>query len=137
VLDTCVLSDFLEGREPAAGRVRAYLAQQGILTFSAVTWYEIERGLRAIGAARRQRAFDRFTRESTVLPLDLAALDRAADVWCALRRAGRPVNDADILIAATALANGCGVATRDHHFDEIPGLRVERWGAPAQPETAP
>jgi tRNA(fMet)-specific endonuclease VapC len=38
------------------------------------------------------------------------------------------IGDADILIAASALANGCGVATNNEkHFKRVPGLHIENW----------
>jgi predicted nucleic acid-binding protein len=38
------------------------------------------------------------------------------------------IGDADILIAAAALANGCGVATNNEkHFKRVPDLHIENW----------
>jgi predicted nucleic acid-binding protein len=38
------------------------------------------------------------------------------------------VADADILIAASALANSCGIVTNNEaHFRRIAGLQVENW----------
>jgi len=44
-----------------------------------------------------------------------------------LRLKGRPIPENDIWIAAVALQHGLPLATRDDHFNEVDGLRVENW----------
>ena len=41
---------------------------------------------------------------------------------------GELIGDADILIAASALSNGCGIVTNNEaHFRRIADLQVENW----------
>jgi predicted nucleic acid-binding protein len=48
-----------------------------------------------------------------------------------LRKVGQPIEDNDILIAATALHHNLPVATRNvADFNRIPGLAVEDWSNP-------
>ena len=48
-----------------------------------------------------------------------------ADIWSDLAERGQPVGAHDLWIAATAIAHGLGVATRNSvHFERVPGLRV-------------
>ena len=45
-----------------------------------------------------------------------------------LQRVGRPLDDADLLIGAIALASkGTLVTNNTSHFDGIPGLAIENW----------
>ena len=45
-----------------------------------------------------------------------------------LERAGRTLDDADLLIGAIALASkGTLVTNNTSHFEDIPGLRLENW----------
>lgn len=44
-----------------------------------------------------------------------------------LRSAGTPIPENDIWIAATALSYQLPLATRDKHFERIPGLTVVYW----------
>ncbi|MFM8910174.1 MAG: type II toxin-antitoxin system VapC family toxin [Gemmatimonadota bacterium] len=47
----------------------------------------------------------------------------------ALGTVGQPIGERDLIIAATALAHGCDVATGNlREFTRVPGLRVEAWG---------
>jgi tRNA(fMet)-specific endonuclease VapC len=48
-----------------------------------------------------------------------------ADIWSDLAERGMPIGAHELWIAATALAHGLGVATRNStHFDRVAGLRV-------------
>jgi tRNA(fMet)-specific endonuclease VapC len=52
----------------------------------------------------------------------------AAETYADLASRGQLISDADILIAATALVRGLGVATNNEdHFARIRGLAVENW----------
>ena len=103
---------------------RAYLAEHGRFTFSAVTVFERLRGYRE--ALRRGRPyedhlkqFERLVEASIVLPFDAAAADRAARLWADCSAQARK-GLGDLMIAATAWANGLILVTRnrkDHaHF---------------------
>jgi predicted nucleic acid-binding protein len=49
-------------------------------------------------------------------------------MYANLRRQGEILPDADILVAATALANDCVLVTgNEKHFRRIKGLEVENW----------
>jgi predicted nucleic acid-binding protein len=48
-----------------------------------------------------------------------------ADIWSGLADRGEPIGAHDLWIAATSVARGLGIPTRNNsHFDRIPGLRV-------------
>jgi tRNA(fMet)-specific endonuclease VapC len=52
-------------------------------------------------------------------------------LWVLARSAGVQANDADLIIAATALEAGLVLATGNTpHFEWIPGLRIEDWRVP-------
>lgn len=63
-----------------------------------------------------------------ILPLGVPEAELAGDIRAALELRGAPIEITDILIGATALANGLIVATRNlKHFDRVSGLVVESW----------
>ena len=74
-----------------------------------------------------------ITFEAEITPNGLIKLPEkyrnlAARLYAQLRRAGTPINDADILIAAIALENDCVLVTNNvRHFNRISGLTVENW----------
>jgi predicted nucleic acid-binding protein len=64
-----------------------------------------------------------------ILPFDGVAAARYADIVVTRRRAGNPIEGFDALIAATALAAGASVATRDiGGFDGCGLTLVNPWG---------
>lgn len=128
VIDTDVLSALMRQETVVVSRARAYLADQGSLSISIITRFEILRGLYAKGAARQIAAFRSLCESSVVLPLSDEVVVRAAEIYAELKAKGRPMSDADILIAATALEHGAGVATGNvSHFRQVSGLDVENW----------
>lgn len=57
-----------------------------------------------------------------------SAFDEYATQKAALRRMGRPVDDIDLLIGATALKHGLTLVTRNtRHFVNLAGLPIENW----------
>jgi tRNA(fMet)-specific endonuclease VapC len=63
-------------------------------------------------------------------PFDAAAAREYGRLYAELRRAGRPVQVVDMMIAAIARTLGrCTVVTADTDFAAIPGLAVEDWAA--------
>ena len=65
--------------------------------------------------------------QSRIVVCDLTTSEYYGRVREALHRQGTPIPDNDIWIAACALQHGLPLATRDAHFERVPGLTVERW----------
>lgn len=127
LFDTSVLSKLFDKKPDLDERFLDYVDRHGKLTFSILTWYEIDRGLRAISKERQRRKLDQVRRESEVLPVSYEVLDRAAILYADLHKEGQTIGEIDLLIAATALTFDLGVATRDRDFGRIAGLHVEVW----------
>ena len=58
---------------------------------------------------------------------DAATAGSYAEVKVALRRAGTPIPENDIWIAALCIQHGVPLAFRDKHFPLVPGLRCLPW----------
>lgn len=99
------------------------------VAIAAVTASELLHGAhRATDAVHKQRrlAFvEAVLSRLPVLPFDLAAARIHAAVSAQLAASGINVGAHDLMIAATAVAAGYGVATRDKRsFSKVPGLTV-------------
>jgi tRNA(fMet)-specific endonuclease VapC len=102
------------------------------VALSAITASELLHGVNRapVGKRRTQReAFvERLLEQLPVLSFDLVTARIHARVWADLAAQGTAVGERDLMIAATAMARGYAVATRDERsFPRIPGLAVVRW----------
>lgn len=132
ILDTDILSEVLKQKNAQvllhAGQ---YLATHRRLAFSTMTIYEIVRGLNANQSNRQLADFLALANTSETFPIDLPVLMRAADLWVEGKRGGHPSDDADLIIAATALEAGRVLVTGNTpHFAWISGLILEDWRLP-------
>jgi tRNA(fMet)-specific endonuclease VapC len=74
---------------------------------------------------RRETFVERLLAVVPVFPFDLVTARIHASLWASLAAKGASVGAHDLLIAATAMAAGYRVATRDRRsFGKIPGLEV-------------
>jgi tRNA(fMet)-specific endonuclease VapC len=78
--------------------------------------------------AKREAFVERLLTVMPVVPFDLTAARIHARVWADLASGGITVGAHDLLIAATAMAYGCTLATQDQRsFPKIPGLNLLIW----------
>ena len=128
ILDTDILSLLMRKNAVVLARGNAYLSKNHQFTISIITRYEILRGLKAKGAQQQASRFEDFCARSRILSITDDVVLRAADIYADLYKRGELIGDADILIAASALSNGCGIVTNNEaHFRRIADLQVENW----------
>jgi len=127
VLDTNTLIHFFKGK----GRVAATLLSipPREIAIPAVVLYELEVGIAKSSQPTHRRAqLDALVTIVTVLPFDLSAAKRAAELRAALEKAGTPIGPIDVLIAGTALAYEGVLVTHDKaEFGRVKGLKTKDW----------
>jgi toxin FitB len=139
LVDTNVISEPLR-RSPET-RVAEWIDAQPLetLCLSAITVAELRFGVASLPAGKRREGLHESL-ERQVLPLfvgrvlafDLAASQFYADLMAKARAVGLAIGNADGYIAATAVANGLVVATRDTAPFEAAGLStINPWEAPS------
>lgn len=128
LFDTDAISELLRKR-PARGYVRWISGVPREDQFvSAVTVGELYRG--AFRSEERTRHLknieERVLQAVTVLPFDAAVARVYGEIHAALEAKGRPLADADLQIAATALHHALALVTGNvRHFRRVPGLQLE------------
>ena len=139
LLDTNIVSAYLNlpklvgaptATKEQVKRVRDRVADLANPIFSALTVWEIERGLAKDGMRRHQRSFRSLCMRSTVLPVDEMVLTAAVDIWACAARAGRQPGDVDALLVATARRWGYLFVSGDANALECAG--AQRPEVPAQ-----
>jgi tRNA(fMet)-specific endonuclease VapC len=105
--------------------------REELYAMSAITASEILHGLHRVKSAKRpgMEAFVETLFDSlSILPFDLKCARVHARLWAECASSGNMVSMRDLMIAATALASGHEIVTRDmRSFPRIPGLRVVHW----------
>lgn len=123
--NTCVYA--IKLRPSVIDRLRSLSPDD--LGVSAVTLAELRFGARKSSRPARTRAsVDAFLRPFEVLVFGRDSAEAYAEIRLDLERAGRPIGERDLLIAAIARSRGLTVVTHDlGEFKRVVGLRVEDW----------
>jgi tRNA(fMet)-specific endonuclease VapC len=128
VLDTDVVSDLMRPRPAPQLVERLAATAAGEQATTAVTVGELAYGARRVDRPELYERAMRLLAGVSVLPFDRVAAERYGDIRSELERAGRPLPDPDLRIAATALAHGALLVTGNfRHFERVPGLSCEDW----------
>jgi predicted nucleic acid-binding protein len=135
LLDTNVVSALMRAEPEAA--VVAWLDAQPAesMWLASITVFEIRFGLEIMIQGRRRRRLEEdFATavaqdfEGRVLAFDGAAAESAATIAARQRRAGRPVEIRDVLIAGIVAARKATLATRNtRHFAGLGIALVDPW----------
>ena len=130
LIDTSVLIAVERGRlDPATLQ---HERDDEEIAMAAITASELLHGAHrlksAVSRARAERFIESLLALVPVIPFDLDVARVHARLDAELSAAGTQVGDADLMIAATAVALDYRIATRDmRSFPRIKGLDVVRW----------
>ncbi len=127
-LDTNILTLFLKEEESAYKNANAALDNGHKFIIPQMADYEIRRGLLAKGMRKKLREYMELRQNVPVGVFDENVWGKAIHIYASLSQNGKPIEDADILIAAYCLANSYCLITRNiKHFERIDGLLIEEW----------
>ena len=122
LLDTNVVIALFAG-EPA---IVESVQRQAAVFLCAPVLGELRYGAQASARVESNLArLDEFAQALIVLPCDAQTAASYGEVKFGLRKKGRPIPENDVWIAAIARQYGLALLTRDGHFREIDGLRVQ------------
>jgi tRNA(fMet)-specific endonuclease VapC len=124
LLDTDILSEIIKGIDPTVGRnAAAYYHAFGQFTLSAVTVMEIVQGFQRKLSVRKLQAFIAQIAAEEVIDFNKADGELAGRIGGELDRTGRPIGEADAMIAAIALRHGLELVTGNTaHFQRVQQL---------------
>jgi len=126
LLDTNICIYFLKGQY----KLDMLLEQAGVKNcfISEVTVAELKFGAEnSQQVDRNRKVVEDFINSFTIIPI-FSALDVYAKEKARLRKNGIPLDDFDLLIGATAIANDLILVSRNvSDFNRIEKIRVENW----------
>jgi tRNA(fMet)-specific endonuclease VapC len=128
LLDTNIVTAILKQNPKVTEQLKVLNRQNEEVFISAMTYYEIERGLLAVKAVKKLSNFENSVQKYQVLLLDnMAIFKKASKIYADLRQKGLPIQDADIFIAATAICHNLILVSHDSDLSRITGLQLEDW----------
>lgn len=128
LLDTCIVSKFLKDDENVCTRIG--LENSASLNISMITKLEINYGLalHPNDFQKQRKRWNDFCDFVEVLPLNNLEQISAVQIKADLHKRGQMIGSYDILIAATAIANGLICVTNNtKEFERVIGLTLEDW----------
>jgi tRNA(fMet)-specific endonuclease VapC len=130
LLDTNILSYILRKNLIVDNKLRQVTRNGNQVFLSCITYYEVKRGLLAINATRQLANFQQFYTDYEVLFLDdIDIIEQACKIHADLKIKGRPIQDADVFIAVTAIARSLilVLVSNDSDLLRVEGLSLENW----------
>jgi len=127
VLDTNALLYFFKGEGHVAANLLAHPPAD--VAVPSVVVFEIATGIaKSVSPKKRRAQLDKLLEVVTVLPFGFPEALVGGQLRARLEKQGTPIGPMDTLIAATALANGGQLVTRNvREFSRVPDLRVLDW----------
>jgi tRNA(fMet)-specific endonuclease VapC len=121
VIDTSIFIEYLRSRDRPQTTLASF-SSITVLYVSVLTVFELYSGATDLS---KRLDVDALLQGLFILPLNTEIAKKAGLIYQDLRRQGRMIEIADILIAATALVNNLPVKTLNvDHFQRIPELEV-------------
>lgn len=126
--DTNIISAIIEDNEVVVKKFESLYDDDHVFIISAINYYEITRGLTTPKYQKKLSKFKAFLSKTEIIMLNIEILDIAATVYQQLKPQGQLIEDADTLIAATALYEKAILVTDNtKHFARVPNLKLENW----------
>ncbi|MBD2457005.1 type II toxin-antitoxin system VapC family toxin [Nostoc sp. FACHB-87] len=128
LLDTNIVSASLKQNIQIGLKITEIRRKGEFLGISGITYYEIQRGLLSSNTIRKLALFQQFCQDYPILFLDdLRIFQKAAEIYADLKGRGTIIQDADILIAATAIVNNLILVSHDSDLSRVKDLQLENW----------
>jgi len=127
-LDSNIVSYMLQGDIDIKLRYRQAIGGGNDVVIPPMVFYEVQRGLLARRMNKRLVEFDELCQNALNVEFDMPVWQRAAQISALLYQQGRPIEDADILIAAYCLVNDFTLVTNNtRHFERVDELKIVNW----------
>lgn len=128
VLDTNIISKLLKGNAIIQGRIKQAILNGETIFINGISYYEIKRGLLDSNATKQLNQFEEFCRKFGLVLLDVKEIfDKAAELYARLKRQGKLIPDADILIASVVCHRNFVLVSDDSDFERVQELTVNNW----------
>lgn len=128
VLDTNIITAILKENEKIKKKIRRVMIEGEEVFINGISYYEIKRGFLAAKATSQLERFSLFCKRFGLVLLSTQSIfDEAAEIYANLRKRGKLIEDADILIASITKTQNLTLVSDDADFQRVQGLKIENW----------
>ncbi len=128
LLDTNIVSYVLKNNASVNNKLQQVTREGEEVFISCITYYEVKRSLLSLNATRQLADFHQLCIDYDVLYLDdIEIIETACRIHADLKKKGTPIQDADVLIAATAITRGLILVSNDSDMGRVEGIELENW----------
>ena len=126
-LDTDILIEYFRGNEAISIKIQN-LTGEDSLGLIWLTFYEFFKGIFVSGKLGEETFLQELAKTCITLEPSYEAARIGGEIYAGLRKEGKLINDADILIASIVKAHDAVLVTNNEdHFSRIEGLKIENW----------
>ncbi len=127
-LDSSIIIEILRSNETVINNMLKAVGTENKIAICSVAYYEILRGYDTDKNRKKVAVFKALCNDAENFALNDKAVDIAVNIYRYLSKRGQKIEDADIFIAATTLANDAVLITDNvKHFSRVPDLKVVNW----------
>jgi len=127
-LDTNIISYYFNANIIVKEKILEAIDNNDSICTTIINIYEILKGFRWKGNNNKENQFKEFLEDVVVFTIDNDVVNIAADIYSTLRKDGKTIGDADILIAAIVIKNnGVLVSNNTKHYEDIEQLKLINW----------
>ncbi len=126
LLDTNICIYYIKGKYKLKEKFKS--VDPGSLFISEITLAELKFGIaNSQSPNKNSESLKKFLTGVQILPI-FDSLDVYANEKARLRKAGQPIDDFDLLIGASAMANDLVLVTNNtKHFKRLNDIKIEDW----------
>ncbi|MEW6374231.1 MAG: PIN domain-containing protein [Thermodesulfobacteriota bacterium] len=126
-LDTDILIEYFRGNRTIRRRIENLTGEDRIGLIW-LTVYEFFKGIFISEKPDEEKFLRELVRTCLILEASYEAAKIGGRIYATLKKKGKLINDADILIASIAKAHDAVLVTNnEEHFARVDGLKIENW----------
>lgn len=126
-LDTDMLIAFARGVEEAVNIIKKCRDSNETIATTWINSCELLKGAYIQGEPKQIAGIRNLLNSLEILLPTVGASDLYAQLYSRLRHKGKTIGDFDLMIAVIAMENDSVLLSRDRDFEDIAGLRIEKW----------
>jgi predicted nucleic acid-binding protein len=127
-LDTNIISYYFNANMKIKEKILEAIDNGEDICMTVINIYEILKGFKWKNNKNKEDQFKEFLEDVVIFTIDDDVINIASDLYTGLRKTGKTIGDADILIAAIVMKNkGTLISNNIKHYECIEGLKLENW----------